>query len=295
MNVLALLETELKGKNWSLEEQIRYVYLRSCQLFSYDKRYDFCFLFDDGFQRQQQILNQKIDLEKVEDFHIVCSSWSREVFKMLLLELFQMNSKIIGEAHQYVLFSLNNKKIRADACLTFDLTRAKMGLRTIAYYPKSQLTEYEDELMEQDRKIEYIKNTYKKDWILKQKDQILEQSKECSESERKRYMLEEIKTMYQQIAAKKSIKDAEFGLEYLLYNILGEAEEKKIVRAYLCQDSNFSDWIYVNIYRVFMPDGIKYYKLEKQEKNYVLEEIKEEDAKEYVRSLKGVGREKILP
>ena len=45
MDVLQLLDDELKDKNnWSLEEKARYLYIRSCQLFSYDPRHQ-CDLF----------------------------------------------------------------------------------------------------------------------------------------------------------------------------------------------------------------------------------------------------------
>ena len=40
MDVLQLLDNELKDKNnWSLEEKVRYLYIRICELFSYDSRY----------------------------------------------------------------------------------------------------------------------------------------------------------------------------------------------------------------------------------------------------------------
>ena len=39
MDVLQLLDNELKDKNnWSLEEKVRYLYIRICELFSYDSR-----------------------------------------------------------------------------------------------------------------------------------------------------------------------------------------------------------------------------------------------------------------
>ena len=39
MNVLELMSKELKTKSWTTEEKARYIFLRSCELFTYDNRY----------------------------------------------------------------------------------------------------------------------------------------------------------------------------------------------------------------------------------------------------------------
>ena len=65
----------------------RIIYIRSCQLFSYDERYDFCNLFDDEKQLKNKIINRTIDLEDVHDFRVICTSHSDEALSKLLKEL----------------------------------------------------------------------------------------------------------------------------------------------------------------------------------------------------------------
>jgi len=42
MNIIELLSNEIAAKNWSKEEKARYLYIRCCQLFTYDPRYACC-------------------------------------------------------------------------------------------------------------------------------------------------------------------------------------------------------------------------------------------------------------
>ena len=71
MNVLELLDKELKGKDWSEETKSRYLYIRSGQLFSYDQR----FFYANNFLKKE-ILERQINLENVTNFRVVCTSWS---------------------------------------------------------------------------------------------------------------------------------------------------------------------------------------------------------------------------
>ena len=104
MDVLQLLDNELKNKSdWSLEEKARYLYIRSCELFSYDLRYKW-----NSFRKiygedkiEKQIVNRKIDLRNVEDFRVLCTSYSRYVFYKLLEELLGLKVKICGFGHEY--------------------------------------------------------------------------------------------------------------------------------------------------------------------------------------------------
>lgn len=93
MNILTLLDYELKDKNWTFDEKNRYLYLRSCELFSYDPRYFFCDLFEDGKIIQEEILNRKINLEELETNWIVCTSYSK-VVQELIRALFNKESSI---------------------------------------------------------------------------------------------------------------------------------------------------------------------------------------------------------
>ena len=108
MNVLDMLSKEIQNKNWTTEEKARYLYIRSCQLFSYDERYNFTDL--DACQRFcfSKIVDRKIDLEDVTDNRVICKSYSREVLSKILLELLGIECIETGKAHAWNIF--NDKK-----------------------------------------------------------------------------------------------------------------------------------------------------------------------------------------
>ena len=60
MNVLELLDKEIKGKDWSEETKSRYLYIRSGQLFSYDPR----FFYANNFLKKE-ILEQVPELTAI--------------------------------------------------------------------------------------------------------------------------------------------------------------------------------------------------------------------------------------
>ena len=65
MNILEKLAKELQErKNFTLEQKKRYLYLRVCQLFSYDTRWHFCkydLIGKKAAVLKDEILNNKID------------------------------------------------------------------------------------------------------------------------------------------------------------------------------------------------------------------------------------------
>lgn len=77
MDVLQLLDDELKTKrNWDLKDKERYLYIRSCQLFSWDVRYRlFSKLSLKDRNKIEKIVLRKIDLRNVEDFRVVCTNY----------------------------------------------------------------------------------------------------------------------------------------------------------------------------------------------------------------------------
>ena len=66
VNILDLLNKELEYKNWSLEEKARYLYIRSCELFTYDERYDFIVSNIYNKMKKEELENLEIDLENLD-------------------------------------------------------------------------------------------------------------------------------------------------------------------------------------------------------------------------------------
>lgn len=163
MDVLAKLDEELEArKDYTLEQKKRYIYLRTCQLFSYDSRYHYCtyeLLGKKAEQIKEEIINYKINLENVSNFNVVCKNYSEDIYSVALKKLLDVDSEIAkGRGHFYVELKENNQTIKADATLG-DLTRAKMRLMTHGYKVYGDKN-YKKRLKEIDQKINYIDKHY---------------------------------------------------------------------------------------------------------------------------------------
>lgn len=84
MNVLATLDKELKDKNWGKGTKSRYLYLRCCELFSFDSRYNYYIYldsFEDEILQKLKLRDRKINLEDVTDFRILCTNYTKELWR----------------------------------------------------------------------------------------------------------------------------------------------------------------------------------------------------------------------
>ena len=162
MDVLQLLDDELKDKNnWSLEEKARYLYIRSCELFSYDLRYRIFLNIYPRSKVTKEIVLKEIDLRNVDDFRVVCTSYSRFVFKKLLEELLAIKVKVTGYSHKYNKFKIGFNRYVADATWNCDLERVKFGKTTKCYYSLNITRDLNDKKIEDiDKKIGYIEEEY---------------------------------------------------------------------------------------------------------------------------------------
>lgn len=161
MNVLEMLDKELqKRQDYTLDLKKRYLYLRTCQMFSYDSRYHFCtyeFLKEKAETLQAEILNKKINPEDVTDFKVVCKPYSKYIYSTALKELLNVDNEVVGDGHCWVEF--DNRQMKADAT-TGDLSRAKFKLPTYGYKPIVKDESYKEKLKEIDQGINYIDSNY---------------------------------------------------------------------------------------------------------------------------------------
>jgi len=125
MDLLTMLDYELSKKHLNDFEKVRYIYLRTCELFSFDARYDYTSLFLDDLL-YESIIKRKIDIRSVNDFLVVCHSYSREVLIKLIRELTTAQVEAYGDSHSYVKYQAN---WLLDATYG-DLARVKLGLET---------------------------------------------------------------------------------------------------------------------------------------------------------------------
>jgi len=98
VDVLAKLDEELRlRKDYTLEQKKRYLYLRTCQMFSYDSRYHYCtypFLGKKAEKIKKEILENRINLKEVSNLNVVCKNYSEDVYSVLLKELLDTDSEI---------------------------------------------------------------------------------------------------------------------------------------------------------------------------------------------------------
>ncbi len=287
MDVLQLLDDELKDKNnWSLEEKARYLYIRSCELFSYDPRYQ-CDLFWKMYGKKivgKEIVFKKIDLRNVLDFKVVCSSYSEYVYNKLLEELlnifvFVHQGKLNGRYHKNNSFKIERNIYHVDATIYSDIERVKMGLKTYSFRKNRQLKIWNDlNLKKVDKKIGYIKDGYYKKKLMQsindlEMDYYKSTLKDPFNDERNYFLfqMKVIKELFDEVNEFREYTDAFFCISYLLEHFFGPLIcESDIFDDNFCfinhnlVDISGDKWDFVNVFDVLIND---------EKFNFILEKI----------------------
>lgn len=298
MNVINMITQELADKDWDLLTQARYIYLRTCELFTYDPRYNYLEDFE-----KLDILNRKIDLENVTDNKVVCHSWSREVY-IPLLKLIGIKGELIAENnfHEKVIFSIDNKIYNADACLSSDLARVKMNNTTKRFYPIDAEKNFESKLLEIDKNIAYIKDTYSNEKILTISHDI--ELKFKKELEKEKYNLEladeiliyklyKIKELVNNSPYLKDYYDYSFCLTYLYNKLFTKIERRKILFIEL-YNYKIIDWDFKQVFPIRLNGERRYFALDKINSQYDFHEITKNEAENLVNDHNYAGRNKSL-
>lgn len=152
-----------------LRRKKRFLYLRSCQLFTYDTRLDFLRSNESKKEIQNapyllnKILTNEIDLENMTDNKVNCLSWSK-AYKKILKELLNTEVKVVNNEnkdHYWVNFGH-----KADATYNSDLTRVKMNLFTLGYELSTHSDKFildnesKSKIKIMDQNIKYITKNY---------------------------------------------------------------------------------------------------------------------------------------
>lgn len=162
MNLIKQLDDELKGIKLDDFEKVRYIYLRCCELFSFDSRWFFTDVLDDD-KLHNKLLRKTFNLENISDDLVICHSFSRYILKPLIDELTSLNCKLVkGDTHSYVLISYYGQDWKLDATMG-DLARVKLGLPTEGF--SCGLRDYDLELDDIDLNLgfsDYTKEDYER-------------------------------------------------------------------------------------------------------------------------------------
>lgn len=208
MDILNEFYKKLKDKSsLSLDEKKRYLYLMACQKFSYDSRYHFLnILGDKSKELKKSLLDYQVDLRCVQDFCVICHSFSKAYLEMLE-ELLNVKGKLeIKIGHGFVSLESSMGQIQADATCG-DLTRIKMLMETEDYQPYKRIFEWNDYLKKMDSNIGYTYIDHKS-YINNNRLSL-------------RRKVQNIEKYYNTNFNFKKFEDAKFALEYLLIKTLG--------------------------------------------------------------------------
>ncbi len=278
MNIVQIAEEGLKGKDWTLEEQAKYIYHISCEYFTYDTRYYFA-----NKDCKEKIIARKINLEKLEDNRVVCTSHAREVC-IPLLNLIGIEGTVIDvKTHGKVRFYINQEPYIMDAAGVLDFMRVKLKRNTRGFYPENRRMEYDNQNNPQvkamDQKIGYIQEDYFQ----------IEKEIYCGMTEdvtTKMHRIQEFLRNHPQIV---SYNDAMKTISYLEQYLLKNFDYEKMNEIELFQDLQ-GNWDMEKVFLIEESLKTTYFLLKEVENTYTFQEISEEQANQEMRTHRGWNR-----
>lgn len=290
MNVIEILSNELKDKNWNDVEKARYIYLRSCQLFSYDPKYHASDLLQNSYSIQNAIKTRRINLEDVEDNTAVCYSHSDQIYSKLIYEFLGIICGI-GSA---TTLSVGNQRIITHAPV--DFVRAKMGCSTPGYRSQRRDESFKTQIKQIDKEIGYIEEEYYEHELCQIKKQIEETFSKISSTQKDEQLLSKIKTIKELLESFKfqdSYSDSAACISLLQEQLLSVSEKSKVKTVPLFQD-NEEGWTFVKVYKMELEEGIIYYLLEQGENGYTFNQTSFQEIAPLIENMKGREKEKAM-
>ena len=259
MNLLEELDCELKNKHYNEFEKVRYIYLKLCKLFSFDNRFYYTYMFMDN-ALHQNIINRNIDVCNVQDFLVVCHSFSKEVLFKIINELTSANVKLHTSQHSYLVYEEKPGLIwKLDA--TFgDFSRVKLNLNTTGFLDIHN--EFCDRLKEVDENLGYF---------YKEKSEYIEKLDLTSTEN----LMKSVQSLLQNSDLNKEYCDALFFVKWLLFGV-----------NYFFSDYEGidRDYNFYNFFHSYFDDSI--YLLSSNNDIYGLGQLGKEECFNLVRSLK---------
>ena len=148
MNVIETISNELKGKHLTDLEKTRYIYIRCCELFSFDYRWFYADINGDR-SLKLKIANRDIDLENVNDFSVICHTATKRVLKPLINMFTSLEAKSITteiEDHSYLIVKDNNDTVWKLDTAYGDLAKVKLNVVPTGMFANSKGSEYLKEI-----------------------------------------------------------------------------------------------------------------------------------------------------
>ena len=129
INLVYTFDKELSNKHYNDDEKIRYIYLRLCEIFSFDTRWFYASSFKD-YETIEKILEKSENLKHVDSNLVICHT----VVDYLkpLIEMFTRRKVEIyrSDSHSFALVEFMRCKYKLDLTGMNDLAYVKMKLQT---------------------------------------------------------------------------------------------------------------------------------------------------------------------
>ena len=282
MNIIEKVQSGISNPEWDLYTKARYLYLKSCEYFTYDYRY-----YYSDISLTRELFNKKIDLENVTDNKVICGCWANQIY-LPLLKLIGIDGKLMGTetGHQYIIFSINDMQIKADACGISDLARVKFDNSTAGFYPNYKYYDYEV-IPNMDRKIGYLKDEYFRTAFDRRMKALEEEfqntmnpSSTTYDDEYLMFKTYTIKELLEEYPKLKEFSDCQFFINYLSEKMFNDYDKSKITK-YDLYNPNLPDWNFSRLFQFNLSNGILYFILTNIGSEYNFYEITERDASCY--------------
>lgn len=128
MDLINLLHNEMKDKHLSDLERMRYIYLRVCELFHFDTKWIVADIAGDP-KLESKLAKKKIDLERIDDFSVICHTVSREVLFKLIREFTSYEARVAGNGYHSSLEVKDNYNNRWTLDPVYgDMAKVKLGI-----------------------------------------------------------------------------------------------------------------------------------------------------------------------
>lgn len=153
MDLVSDISNNIKNQNFDKFTLVRYIYLYLCQVFSYDSR----FLNKNNAKLRNEIYNKKIDIRNVNDFEIICDTFSHIIVD--ILKLYDIDATIETEQtdsyykHTYVVTEVDGYKLKLDPTKKYDTARVKLGIPTLGFIDLTKKPEFSYDIALADGKI----------------------------------------------------------------------------------------------------------------------------------------------
>ena len=135
MNLLYKLNEEIQSRHLSIDEKIRYIYLRLCEIFSFDTKWYYANYLND-YNTYRKIKNKYFNVKNIDEFEVVCHTIVPYIMEPLYRELVLVDLEIYeSDSHTYASTIFQGKDYKLDLTGQSDLAYVKMGLMTKGFKP----------------------------------------------------------------------------------------------------------------------------------------------------------------